>query len=55
MRYDQSSNGQQFTAEVILQVHWYLLFPVTYRDLELVFTDRGMDIAHTTLFFRILT
>jgi transposase-like protein len=29
--------GRQFTAEVILwAVRWYLMFPVSYRDLELM-------------------
>jgi hypothetical protein len=28
--------GRQFTAEVILwAVRWYLMFPISYRDLEL--------------------
>src|SRR4051794_28150621 len=29
--------GRQFTAEVILwAVRWYLMFPISYRDLELM-------------------
>jgi transposase-like protein len=29
--------GRQFTAEAILwAVRWYLMFPVSYRDLELM-------------------
>jgi transposase-like protein len=32
--------GRQFTAEVILwAVRWYLMFPVSYRDLELMLLD----------------
>ncbi|MFC4168952.1 IS6 family transposase [Teichococcus aestuarii] len=51
MRPDQSFKGRQFTAEVILwAVRWYLMFPVSYRDLELMLADRGVDVAHTTLF-----
>jgi transposase-like protein len=43
--------GRQFTAEVILwAVRWYLMFPVSYRDLELMLADRGVDVAHTSLF-----
>jgi transposase-like protein len=43
--------GRQFTAEVILwAVRWYLMFPISYRDLELMLQDRGVEIAHTTLF-----
>ncbi|WP_043838296.1 IS6 family transposase [Muricoccus aerilatus] len=51
MRQDQSFKGRQFTAEVILwAVRWYLMFPISYRDLELMLQDRGVAIAHTTLF-----
>jgi hypothetical protein len=32
--------GRQFTAEVILwAVRWYLMFPISYRDLELMLQD----------------
>jgi IS6 family transposase len=51
VRPDQSFKGRQFTAEVILwAVRWYLMFPVSYRDLELMLADRGVDVTHTTLF-----
>jgi hypothetical protein len=34
--------GRQFTAEVIVwAVRWYLMFPVSYRDLEFMLLDRG--------------
>jgi IS6 family transposase len=50
-RPDQSFKGRQFTAEVILwAVRWYLMFPISYRDLELMLQDRGVEIAHITLF-----
>jgi len=43
--------GRQFTAEVILwAVRWYLMFPISYRDLELMLLDRGVEVDHTTLF-----
>ena len=43
--------GRQFTAEVILwAVRWYLMFPISYRDLELMLRDRGVDVEHTTVF-----
>ncbi|MGI4946145.1 MAG: IS6 family transposase [Janthinobacterium lividum] len=43
--------GRQFTAEVILwAVRWYLMFPISYRDLELMLEDRGVDVDHTTIF-----
>ena len=43
--------GRQFTAEVILwAVRWYLQFPVSYCDLELMLQDRGVSVDHTTIF-----
>jgi transposase-like protein len=46
-----ASRGRQFTAEVILwAVRWYLMFPVSYRDLELMLLDRGVEVDHTTIF-----
>ena len=43
--------GRQFTAEVILwAVRWYLMFPISYRDLELMPQDRGVEVDHTTVF-----
>jgi hypothetical protein len=48
---DQSFKGRQFTAEVILwAIRWYLMFPISYRDLELVLLDRGVRVDHTTIF-----
>ena len=35
--------GRQFTAEIILwAVRWYLQFPISYRDLERMLSDRGI-------------
>jgi IS6 family transposase len=49
VRPDQPIRGRQFTAEVILwAVRWYLMFPISYRDLELMLADRGVEVAHTT-------
>ncbi len=43
--------GRQFTAEVILwAVRWYLAFPISYRDLELMLADRDVEVDHTTIF-----
>jgi transposase-like protein len=43
--------GRQFTAEIILwAVRWYLQFPISYRDLERMLADRGVQVDHTTLF-----
>ncbi len=49
VRQDQSFKGRQFTAEVIFwAVRWYLMFPISYRDLELMLLDRGVEVDHTT-------
>jgi transposase-like protein len=51
VRSEQPFKGRQFTAEVILwAIRWYLMFPISYRDLELMLADRGVEVAHTTLF-----
>src|SRR6202021_2829046 len=51
VRRDQSFKGRQFTAEVILwAVRWHLMFPISYRDLELMLLDRGVEVDHTTIF-----
>jgi len=48
---DQVFKGRQFTAEVILwAVRWYLMFPISYRDLALMLQDRGVAVDHTTIF-----
>jgi len=31
-------------------VPWYLMFPISYRDLELMLQDRGVEVDHTTIF-----
>jgi IS6 family transposase len=50
-RQDRPFKGRQFTAEVILwAIRWYLMFPISYRDLELMLLDRGVEVDHTTIF-----
>jgi transposase-like protein len=40
-----------FAAEVILwAVRWYLMFPISHRDLELMLLDRGVEVDHSTIF-----
>ena len=42
--------GRQFADEVILwAVRWYLMFPISYRDLELMLLDRGGGTPHFPL------
>jgi transposase-like protein len=51
LRADLTFKGRQFAGEVILwAVGWYLTFPISYGDLELMLQDRGVDVAHTTIF-----
>ena len=46
-----SFKGRHFTSEVILwALRWYLAFPISYRDLALMLSDRGVVVDHTTLF-----
>src|SRR3712207_2646880 len=43
--------GFRFPAEVILwAVRWYLRFPVSYRDLERMLADRGVEVDHATMY-----
>ena len=43
--------GRQFSEDVILwAVRWYRMFPVSYRDLELMLLDRRVEVDHTTIF-----
>ena len=42
--------GFRFPAEVILwAVRWYLQFSISYRDLEAMLADRGVQVGHVTL------
>ena len=51
VRQARSFKGRQFISEVILwAVRWYLMFPISYRDLELMLADRGVEVDHTTIF-----
>jgi transposase, IS6 family len=48
---DGAFKGRHFTSEVILwALRWYLAFPISYRDLALMLSDRGVSVDHTTLF-----
>jgi transposase, IS6 family len=51
VRQDQSFKGRQFTVEVILgAARSYPIFPISYRDLELMLLDRSVEVDHTTIF-----
>jgi hypothetical protein len=42
--------GRHFEAALILQaVSWYLRYPLSYRDIEELFLERGFAVDHSTL------
>jgi len=42
--------GRHFEATLILQaVSWYLRYPLSYRDIEELFLERGLAVDHATL------
>jgi transposase, IS6 family len=42
--------GRHFEAALILQaVSWYLRYPLSYRDIEELFQERGLAVDHSTL------
>src|SRR6478672_16530 len=42
--------GRHFEAPLILQaVCWYLRYPLSYRDIEELFLERGLAVDHSTL------
>jgi putative transposase len=45
-----SFKGAQYPKPVILYaVYFYVRFPVSYRDLEEIMAERGVDLDHATL------
>ena len=42
--------GRHYEATLILQaVSWYLRYPLSYRDIEELFLERGLKVGHSTL------
>src|SRR3954447_16556275 len=42
--------GRHYEATLILQaVSWYLRYPLSYRDIEELFLERGFEVDHSTL------
>ena len=42
--------GRHYEAALILQaVSWYLRYPLSYRDIEELFLERGLEVDHSTL------
>ena len=43
--------GRHFEGEVVLwAVRWYCRYPISYRDLESMMTERGVAVDHSTIF-----
>ena len=41
--------GRHYEATLILQaVSWYLRYPLSYRDIEELFLERGLEVDHST-------
>lgn len=50
LRAGSDFKGRHFGASLIIQaVTWYLRYPLSYRDLENLFAERGFDIDHATI------
>src|SRR3954447_6285030 len=42
--------GRHYEAILILQaVSWYLRYPLSYRDIEELFLERGLEVDHASL------
>ena len=42
--------GRHFRGEIVLwAVRWYCRYPISYRDLEAMMTERGVAVDHSTL------
>ena len=35
---------------ILLNVRWYLRYPLSYRNLEEMMMERGLSVAHTTIY-----
>ena len=40
---------------ILLCVRWYLRYPLSYRNLEEVMAERGLSVAHTTIYRWVVT
>jgi transposase, IS6 family len=46
--------GFRFPSEIIvLAVRWYLRFGLSYRDVEELLSERGIEVDHVTVFRRV--
>ena len=43
--------GRHFGGEIVLwAVRWYCRYPISYRDLETMMTERGVSVDHSTIY-----
>ena len=43
--------GRHFGGEIVLwAVRWYCRYPISYRDLETMMTERGVAVDHATIY-----
>jgi IS6 family transposase len=48
---DSPSMWRHFEDQIILLcVRWYLPYGLSYRDLEEMMAERGLDLDHTTIY-----
>ncbi len=41
--------GRHFPKDIILLcVRWYLAYPLSYRNIEEIMLERGINVGHTT-------
>ncbi len=46
-----NSSGHRFEKEIILlNVRWYLSYSLSYRNLQEMMTERGVDVSHTSIY-----
>lgn len=46
----QDCRGLHYEAALIVQaVSWYLRYPLSYRDIEEMLLERGLEVDHSTL------
>jgi transposase-like protein len=46
--------GFRFPPEIIvLAVRWYLRFGLSYRDVEELLSERGVEVDHVTVYLRV--
>ena len=43
-------NGSQFERDITLwAIRWYVAYPISYRELEEMMQDRGVEVDHSSL------